>query len=160
MLLAVAAIASQDTAAQKNVKFDFSASEARVLDLEPQTYVKPLIAEVEVDVAKGRVRDTWTLTADEYNSRVIQGDDESTIKNLQVYGVFKSAEKHNCDIIVAATFDVRISVQGAVINVVGFPANFTNWATGTVADFDWINMVTSSKPAPTETIPFNATISK
>ena len=125
--------------ADSPAKFEFSASEARVLDAEPQTFVKPLVVEVKIDESKGRIRDSWTLNVDEYNSRVIKGDYAATIRNLQVYGVFKSSEKHNCDIIATPTFDVQINERGAVINVVGFPASFVNWTTGTKADVEWLS---------------------
>lgn len=123
---------------QKTVKFDFQTSQARLLDVNPNTYVKPLIAELNVDKTKGRIRDKWILDAIELNSRVFKDDDNATIQNLRSYAVFKSSEKHNCDVIVAATFDIHITENGAEINIVGYPANFVNWTTGVTADYDWI----------------------
>lgn len=123
----------------KTVHFDIRDSQARVLDVSPSTYVKPVIAELSVDNTKGRIRDTWTLTPEELAARTIDNDVALTMQNLRVYAVYKSAEKHNCDVIIAATFDIRITEQGATINIVGYPANFTNWQTGTTADYDWIN---------------------
>ena len=40
--------------------------------------------------------------------------------------------------IVAATFDIHLNENGATINVVGYPANFTNWFTGLTSDYEWI----------------------
>lgn len=54
--------------------------------------------------------------------------------------LFKSSEKHGCDLIVAATFDIKISDDGVVINLIGYPANFANWSSATTADFNWINL--------------------
>lgn len=125
-------------AAQKTVKFDFQTSEARTLDLYPSTYIHPLIAEVVVDTQTGRVHDTWTLTLADYNARQYPNNDAATLQNLRAYGLFKSSEKHNCDLIVAATFDIKISDEGVVINLVGYPANFSNWSTGSKADYEWI----------------------
>lgn len=127
-----------NASAQKNVKFEIQESQARVLDVYPSTYVKPIIAELAVDTSKGRIRETWKLTSDELASRTIKDDYDATLQNLRVYAVYKSAEKNNCDVIIAATFDVRLTDEGATINIVGYPANFTNWKTGTVADYDWI----------------------
>lgn len=145
--------------AQKAVKFEFSASEARALDMSPATYVKPLVAEVKVDESQGRIRDSWILTNAGFNSRVIQGDDAATIRNLQIYGMFKSSEKHNCDLIVAPTFDIHVDNSGATITVVGYPANFTKWATSTAADYDWIKMTPGGSTQPVEPLP-NITITK
>lgn len=109
-----------------------------MLDLYPSTYIHPLIAEVVVDTKTGRVHDTWTLSLDDFKARRYPNNDEATLQNLRAYGLFKSSEKHSCDLIVAATFDIKISDAGAVINLVGYPANFANWTTGTKADYDWI----------------------
>jgi len=125
-------------AGQKTVKFDFQTSEARTLDLYPSTYIHPLIAEVVVDSTTGRIHDTWTLSLSDFQARQYPNNDEATLQNLRAYGLFKSSEKHNCDLIVAATFDIRISNNGAEITLVGYPANFANWSTGTKADYDWI----------------------
>ena len=131
-------LAAIDSYAQKSVKFELQESQARVLDVNPSTYVKPVIAELSVDTSKGRLRDKWTLNADELAARVIKNDDKATLQNLRTYAVYKSSEKANCDVVIAATFDIRITDDGASIIVTGYPANFTNWKTGTVADYEWI----------------------
>lgn len=126
--------------AEKTVRFDFQTSEARQLEVTPSTYVHPLVAEVVVDTKTGRIRDTWTLSVADYRSRVYNDDPEATLQNLRAYGLFKSSEKHNCDLIVAPTFDINISDRGVEINLIGYPANFTNWSTGTKADYEWIQL--------------------
>jgi len=136
--LMLAGVFTGSSFAQKTVKFDFQTSQARLLDVNPNTYVKPLIAELAVDTKKGRIRDSWVLDAVELNSRVINGNDNATLQNLRSYAVFKSSEKHSCDVIVAATFDIHLNENGATINVVGYPANFTNWFTGLTSDYEWI----------------------
>lgn len=120
------------------VRFDIRDSQARVLDVYPSTYVKPVIAELSVDTSKGRIRDTWTLTPEELASRTIRDNAALTMQNLRTYAVYKSSEQHCCDVVIAATFDIRITEKGATITIVGYPANFSNWQTGTVADYDWI----------------------
>ncbi len=123
---------------QKTVKVDFQASQARFLETSPNAYMKPLIAEVVVDKAKGRVRDTWKLDALELSSRTIEGNPQATLLNLKSYALFKSAEKHDCDMIIVPTFDIHITNTGATVSVAGYPANFAKWTTGTTADYEWI----------------------
>ena len=134
--------------AQKTVKFDYQTSQARLLDVNPTTYVKPLVAELVVDTSNGRIRDKWELNAAELAARVIPGDDNATVRNLRSYAVFKSSEKHNCDVVVAATFDVRITESGAQISIVGYPANFANWSSSKIADYDWIMIEKGEIPLP------------
>lgn len=136
----LAAVCALPTAAfsADNVRFDIRDSQARVLDVYPSTYIKPVIAELTVDTSTGRIRDTWPLSSEELMARTIKNDPAATLQNLRTYAVYKSSEKHNCDVVIAATFDIRITEQGATINIVGYPANFTNWQTGTIADYDWI----------------------
>lgn len=122
----------------KTVRFDIRDSQARVLDVNPSTYIKPVIAELKVDTSKGRIRETWSLTTEELAARTIDRNADATLQNLRTYAVYKSSEKNNCDVVIAATFDIQITEKGATITIVGYPANFTNWATGTVADYDWI----------------------
>lgn len=123
---------------QKTVKVDFQSSQSRFLETSPNAYMKPLVAEVVVDKAKGRIRDSWTIDAIDLSSRTIEGNLAATLLNLKSYALFKSAEKHNCDMIIVPTFDIHITNTGATISVAGYPANFSNWTTGTTADYDWI----------------------
>lgn len=134
--------------AQKTVKFDYQTSQARLLDVNPTTYVKPLVAELVVDTSDGRIRDKWELNAAELAARVIPGDDNATVRNLRSYAVFKSSEKHDCDVVVAATFDVRITESGAQISIVGYPANFANWSSSKIADYEWIMIEKGDIPGP------------
>ncbi len=122
----------------KTVRIDIRDSQARVLDVNPSTYIKPIIAELKVDDTKGRIRETWYLTPEELAARTIDRDTYATMQNLRTYAVYKSSEKNNCDVVIAATFDIQITEKGASITIVGYPANFSNWATGTVADYEWI----------------------
>lgn len=132
------AVLSVSANAERNVQFDFQVSQARTIDLSPTTYVQPMIAEVVVDQTKGRIHDTWELSAADMAARSFSDDMSSTLQNLRAYGLFKSSEKHACDLIVAATFDIRMTNAGAVITLFGYPANFANWRTGTQADYEWI----------------------
>lgn len=126
--------------ADKNVRFDFQTSEARGIDVYPTTYIQPLVAEVKVNTQAGRFIDTWKLSPSEFMARQYPDNDAATLQNLRAYGLFKSSEHHNCDVIVAATFDIKISNEGAVVVVKGYPANFANWGTAKNADYEWIKI--------------------
>lgn len=120
--------------AQNKAGASISMTEGRIMDGNPQLDFKPMVAEVEVVASKGKIQDVWTLTADELESRTVRGNDSATIDNLKAYGIFKSSEKNNCDIIVTPLFDIAITSQGATIRVIGFPGVFRNWSIATESD--------------------------
>jgi len=64
------------------------------------------------------------------------------LSNLRSYGVYKSVQKHNCDVIIAATFNFETTdlLNGGTLEVVGYPANFINWKTADDKDLEWIRM--------------------
>ena len=110
-------------------------TQARLLDVSSNAYVKPLT--VELNVQKDRVRKTWNLTKDEAENQM-NGD----LANIRAWAVYKTSQLYDCDVIVAATFNFRTNdkADGYEIEVVGFPANFINWKTATQADYEWIKM--------------------
>lgn len=112
-------------------------TQARLLDMKSNGYVKPLTVELKVDDSKGRIRDTWPLTKDQVEIEM-KGD----IANIRSYAVYMSSKKHNADVIVAATFNFKTSDngEGYEMEVVGFPASFINWKTATQQDYEWIQM--------------------
>ena len=112
-------------------------TQARLLDMQSNGYVKPLTVELKIDESKGRVRDTWPLSKEQVEVEM-RGD----IVNIRSYAVYMSSKKHNADVIVAATFNFKTSDKndGYEIEVVGFPASFVNWKTATQADYEWIQM--------------------
>lgn len=116
-------------------------STARGLNVDPTFYAHPLVADVVVDTKTGRIRDTWRLTPQELLSRMDPRDDNATLANLRAYAMFKSAESHNCDMVVSPTFDVKFGSEGAEITIVGYCANFTNFQVATDADLHWISNV-------------------
>lgn len=123
------------------------------MDVYPTAYVHPLVAEVVVDTKTGRIHDTWTLSVNDFISRQDPDNYDATLQNLRAYGLFKSSEKHGCDLIVAAMFDIKISDQGVVITLVGYPANFANWASVTSADYNWIDVERGRKNVQIEDKP-------
>ncbi|HRF86108.1 MAG TPA: hypothetical protein PLN34_06055 [Alloprevotella sp.] len=111
--------------------------QARLLDVQSNAYVKPLTVELKVDETKGRIRDKWMLTKEQAETEM-----KGEIVNIRSYGVYMSSKKHDADVIVAATFNLRTTDDGSgyELEVVGFPARFFNWKTATPADYDWIRM--------------------
>lgn len=112
-------------------------TQARLLDVTSNAYVHPLTVELQVIESAGRIRDVWPLTREQAEVEM-QGD----IVNIRSYGVFMSSKKHNADVIVAATFNFHTTDDGKgyEIEVVGFPAIFTKWATAKPTDYEWIRM--------------------
>lgn len=111
--------------------------QGRLLDVQSNAYVKPMTVELDVDKTKGRIRDKWALTKEQAEIEM-----QGKIDNIRSYGVYMSSKKHDADVIVAATFNLRSTDdgQGYELEVVGFPARFVNWKTATAADYEWIKM--------------------
>ena len=104
-LLSVVCAASA-MAQKTNQVISLKETQARLLDVMSNAYVRPLTVELEVDDSKGRIRDKWELTGAELTDLgVISANGTIELSNLRSYGVYKSAQKHNCDVIVAATFN-------------------------------------------------------
>ena len=136
ILLAVFCSAAMGFAQNKNQTTTIQETQARLLDVNPNAYVKPLTVEVEV-LPSGRISDTWPLTVEQVKSL---GND---LANIRSWGVFQSSRKHNCDLIVAATFDFKndsTNPEVYQLTVVGFPANFVHWKTADEKDYVWIQM--------------------
>lgn len=134
--------------AQKD-KVKIQDTQARLLDVTSNAYVKPLTVELKIDQSKGRIRDEWTLTKEQAESEM-KGD----IVNIRSYAVYMSSQKHNADVIVAATFNFRTNDEGTgyLITVVGYPATFQNWKTADNTDYEWIRMEKTLTTADREKI--------
>ena len=65
-------------------------TQARLLDVTSNAYVKPLTVELKVDTSKGRIVDVWPLTKEQVE--VEMGGD---IANIRSWGVYQSSKKHN-----------------------------------------------------------------
>lgn len=124
-------------------------TQARLLDVTSNAYVKPLTVELKVDKTKGRIRDEWSLTREQAEVEM-KGD----IVNIRSYAVYMSSQKHNADVIVAATFNFRTNDEGTgyQITVVGYPATFENWKTADASDYEWIRMEKTLTTADREKI--------
>lgn len=142
-LLIVAAMAATTLGVmpQKTVKFENA--QARAFDVVPNSYVKPLTVELKIDEQKGRITDVWEIRPDELMALVNEKDaGEVQMQNLRNYAIFKSSQKHNCDVIVAPTFNIRSNdvSQGVTVTLIGFCANFVNWKTMEDKDVLWMNI--------------------
>lgn len=137
LLAAMLALGCSSTAFAQKDRVKIQDTQARLLDVTSNAYVKPLTVELKVDKTKGRIRDEWTLTREQAESEM-KGD----IVNIRSYAVYMSSQKHNADVIVAATFNFRTNDEGTgyLITVVGYPATFENWKTADSSDYEWIRM--------------------
>lgn len=137
-------------AQSKNIA-NIQETQARLLDVNPSTYVKPLTCEIQV-LPTGRIMDIWTLTMEQVKD--LHGD----LPNIRSWGVFQSSRKHNCDLLVAATFDFKTDPDNPsqfLLTVVGFPANFVNWKSIDEKDYEWLKIekyITTDKRSNFEAI--------
>ncbi len=115
-------------------KTEYRESQARLAEPVMGVYIKPLIAELKIDAAKGKVSDKWEFSNKEVNA--LGGE----VPNLKARALFKSVEKHNADVIVAASFDIesKEDQSGYYVTVIGYPAQYVNWRTATTEDNEWI----------------------
>ena len=95
-------------------------TQARLLDVTSNAYVKPLTVELQIDKSKGRIKDEWTLTREQAEQEM-NGD----LVNIRSYAIYMSSQKHNADVIVAATFNVKTNDDGN---------------TAEASDYEWIRM--------------------
>jgi hypothetical protein len=131
LLFTVAALCSVVAYAQKEVKFQDT--QARLLDVSSNAYVKPLTVELKV-MSEKHISEVIKLTAQDV--RDMNGD----IANIRSFAVYRASRLHDCDVIVAATFNIHSVPEGIEVNIIGYPANFVNWKTASQADYEWIRM--------------------
>lgn len=132
LLFAVATLFSVAGYAQK--EFKFQDTQARLLDVTSNAYVKPLTVELKV-MSDKHVSEVIKLTRQE-----VEQDMRGDIANIRSFAVYRASQLHDCDVIVAATFNIRTVTDGYEVNIIGYPAVFVNWKTATQADYEWIRM--------------------
>ena len=138
--------------AQKTI--DYRESQARLAEPTMGVYIKPLVAELEVDKTKGKIKDTWFFTMAEVEAL------SRNVANLRARALFKSTIEHDADVIVAASFDIasRADQTGYDVMVIGYPAKYVRWRTADAAtDILWIQ---NEKMSPTGTAQATQAISK
>ena len=122
--------------AQKNtevkVEVQYENTQARLLDVTPNSYVKPLT--VELEVAPTPLLDSLTLNL--MQVKALEGDPA----NIRSKIVYEASQKWECDVIVAPTFYITSVPTGYKVKMKGFPAKFKNWKTASKEDYEWIRI--------------------
>ncbi|MBQ9640205.1 MAG: hypothetical protein IJV06_01365 [Bacteroidaceae bacterium] len=136
-LTIVGLICSIGTWAQKTqTQVQYQSTQALILDVSPKSYVKPLT--VELKVKSGRIRDIVKIP----KNIAFVGMNGNT-ENWRSYAVYEVSKRKDCDVIVAPTFNIKYDEvagdQEVQVEVVGYPADFTNWQTATKTDLEWVN---------------------
>ncbi len=139
ILLSIVAVVATATAfAQSKSQVQYQETQARLLDITSNAYVRPLTVELKIK-GEERIRETVTIPKDIALS-AMKGDPS----NWRSYAVYEVSRRKNCDVIVAATFNILFDeVRGdkdVSIEVVGYPADFVNWQTLTKEDYEWVRM--------------------
>ncbi len=110
----------------------FEDTQARLLDVNSNSYVKPLTCELNI---KGE-KISHKVHISDLRVKAMGGDPV----NMRSYAVFDATKKYDCDIIVGGTFNIVNSENGDGYDVelIGYPADFINWKTATESDYKWI----------------------
>ena len=136
--------------AQKTTQVQYQETQARLLDVSSNAYVKPLTVELKV---KGNQRIREVVKIPRNFALVAMKADPS---NWRSYAVYEVSKRMACDVIVAATFNIKYDEvagdQDVQIEVVGYPADFTNWQTASTQDLEWIRMEKTITTAEREKI--------
>lgn len=132
-MLLLALCCAQASHAQRVVT-KFRNTQARMLDVTSNAYVRPVVVELEVEPVK--VDTTYFLTKEEAEIEM-SGD----IPNIRSWGVYRASADYDCDVIVAATFILESTEKGGYsLTITGFPGRYKNWATATSEDMEWIRV--------------------
>lgn len=132
LLIGIAMAFSVLSYAQKT-EYHFQDTQARLLDVTSNAYVKPLTVELNVLTKEHK---TWVFPLTVAEVEAMKND----LVNLRSYAVYAASKQENCDVIVAATFNIKSVRNGFEVTVIGYPANFVNWKTATKDDYEWIRM--------------------
>ncbi len=137
LLVALLLGVSQNVMAQK---VDYRQSQSRMLEPQQQVFVRPLVVDLVV-TKPDRQTDNWPFLDVDITKMTTQDVD-----NLKINALYLSAQKHDADVIVAPTFDIRTVKKGIEITVIGFPAKYQNWKVATKEeDYKWIEDVYGTK---------------
>lgn len=117
-------------------KVNYRQSQSRMVEPQSQVFVRPLVVELQVLNSERQV-DEWEVPELDITKATVED-----IANEKVNALYKSAQKHDADVIVAPTFDIRTAKKGIVITVIGFPAKYVNWQVAREErDYKWIEDV-------------------
>lgn len=132
--------------AQKVV--EYRSSQARLAEPKMGVYIKPLIADLQINEAVGKINYTIDFSNKEINAL------EGNIANVRTRALFIATEKYKADVIVAAAFDIKSKDDGTgyTVTVTGYPANYVNWRTATAEDNMWIPLIPNQDASQTQAI--------
>ena len=145
LLLVYTTILALNISAQKNI-IQIESAQARSMEVISNSYVRPVTVELKIDEAKGRIKDVWEISYEEFASVAgpisDRGYSDLQMQYLRDFATFKSSQKHNCDVIVSPIINISTKnlVQGVTITLIGFTANFVNWRTMQDSDLNWIRI--------------------
>lgn len=136
--------------AQKTTQVQYQETQARLLDVSSNAYVKPLTVELKVK-SNQRIREIVKIPRN-FALVAMKGDPS----NWRSYAVYEVSKRMQCDVIVAATFNIKYDEvagdQDVQIEVVGYAADFSNWQTASLQDLEWIRMEKTITTAEREKI--------
>jgi len=117
-----------------------SDTQARMLEVTAKSYVRPLV--VDLVVAKGQACKKFkrSYTIEEYKA---MGGSHDNLRSRVIYEATSDApDAWNCDAVVAATFKIEVTPEGAEVEMKGFPANFNpnSWHNMEEKDFEWMKV--------------------
>jgi len=104
LLFAILLACVFESYAQKTV-FKFRDAQARAGNAETEVIVKPTVVDVEIQKENGKSKkivDTWVLSKEEVEIGM-----EGKLDNIRAWGTYLSVQKHQCDVIMGATFKVE-----------------------------------------------------
>lgn len=67
LLLVCVTMMALTASAQKNI-YQLQSSQARSMEVISNSYVRPVTVELKIDEAKGRIKDVWEITYEEFSS--------------------------------------------------------------------------------------------
>lgn len=132
MLLSVAL-----TGFAQSTKYNFQETQARLLDVTAEAYVKPMKVSLKFKPVtggtNGRFQKTYHLNMDE---AVAMKD----YANIRSYAVFRACVDNDCDVILAGTFNIHNNGAGVDVTIRGFAADFVDWQEVQPTDYEWIRL--------------------
>lgn len=116
----------------------FSATQARMLEVTAESFVRPLIVDLKVESNQTRMKYEHVYKRDEVEIG-LGGD----LDNLRSRVLYDAADSWSCDAVVAPTFIVELVQNGYRVVMKGFPANFdpTSWHPMEQKDYEWLRLL-------------------
>ena len=130
----------QIEAAHKD-KVRFEETQARMIDVTANAYVKPMTVELKMKEEKGApIKGVFKIRFTATDIAALGAD----IPNIKSKALYLACGQVDADAIVGATFNITAEGtdirNGCLVEVTGFPADFINWHTATTADLEWIKL--------------------